>query len=87
MTRSRRATQLLAFTFLLSALTLPASGQAQDRSPIPQDLVKQVTGAIDSDAGRLQKIFKDIHQNPELGFMEVVSGPLVRSSYHAHEHV
>jgi len=47
------------------------------------DLVKQITQSIDADTERLQTIFKDIHQNPELGFMEVRTSGIVASELKA----
>ncbi|MCH9668942.1 MAG: amidohydrolase [Actinomycetia bacterium] len=37
----------------------------------------RLQGAIDADAERLVDIFKDIHQNPELGFMEIRTAAIV----------
>jgi metal-dependent amidase/aminoacylase/carboxypeptidase family protein len=36
-----------------------------------------INAAIDADAERLIGIFKDLHQNPELGFMEVRTASIV----------
>lgn len=41
------------------------------------DLSKKVTQAVDADAERLKTIFKDIHQNPELGFTETQTAAIV----------
>ncbi len=52
-----------------------ASSPAQ--SCIPPELAKRIATAIDADNDRLVAIFKDIHQNPELGFMEVRTAKIV----------
>ncbi len=44
---------------------------------LSNDLVKQITQSIDADTERLQTIFKDFHQNPELGFMETRTSGIV----------
>ena len=41
------------------------------------DVIDQITQFIDADTGRLQTIFKGIHQNPELGFMETRTAAIV----------
>jgi len=55
-----------------------ATAQTPDQdSRVPAALVGKVTASIDSDSERLEAIFKDIHQNPELGFMEVRTAGIV----------
>jgi metal-dependent amidase/aminoacylase/carboxypeptidase family protein len=44
---------------------------------VPAALMEKVSTAVDADGGRLQEIFKDIHQNPELGFMETRTASIV----------
>lgn len=43
----------------------------------PSALTARVNAGIDADSGRLLGIFKDIHQNPELGFMETRTAAIV----------
>lgn len=44
---------------------------------------QDLNAMIDADAGRLVSIFKDIHQNPELGFMEVRTAGIVEKELKA----
>ena len=87
MTTKPQAVHLLALTFFLVVLALPAVGQEQEskqiRSALSSELVKKITDTIDSDTERLQEIFKDIHQNPELGFMEVRTAGIVAEELNA----
>lgn len=58
--------------------TLPEA--PADRSvtePLPADLIAAVDRIIAADTERLVDIFKDIHRNPELGFMEVRTARIV----------
>ena len=41
------------------------------------DVVDQITQFISADTGWLQSIIEDIHQNPELGFMETRTAAIV----------
>ncbi len=60
---------VMLFAFLFSSLTY-----AQRGSEIPVSKIKQLAEA---DSSRLIKIFKDIHQNPEIGFKEVRTAGIV----------
>jgi len=51
------------------AALLPGPALAQSGG-LPAQLIEKVTQAVDQDAERLKTIFKDLHQHPELGFME-----------------
>lgn len=53
--------------------TLPES----PAHPLPAELVADVDRLVDADTERLIDLFKDIHRNPELGFMEVQTARLV----------
>lgn len=53
------------------ALTAPAHGA------VPPALAAQAKASIEADTARLTAIFKDIHQNPELGFMETRTAGIV----------
>jgi hippurate hydrolase len=44
---------------------------------LPADLATQARAAIVADTPRLTAMFKDIHQNPELGFMETRTAAIV----------
>jgi hippurate hydrolase len=44
---------------------------------VPPELAAQARAAVDADSARLTAIFKDIHQNPELGFMETRTAGIV----------
>jgi len=69
----------LTLTLVLAVLALPA--MAQDSKPaqstLSAELIKKISAGVDSDTERLQKIFKDIHQHPELGFMETRTANIV----------
>ena len=58
--------------------TLPEADSGQhSASPLPADLIADVDAVIDADTERLVDMFKDIHRNPELGFMEVRTARIV----------
>lgn len=44
---------------------------------VPPERAEQARAAIDADTPRLTAMFKDIHQNPELGFMETRTAAIV----------
>ena len=46
-------------------------------------LAAKAVAAVDADATRLETIFKDIHQNPELGFMEARTAGIVAKELRA----
>ena len=64
---------LIAPTIALSQEPLTAHSSSQ----ISTTLANKVNAEIDSDTGRLQTIFKDIHEHPELGFMETRTADIV----------
>ena len=47
------------------------------------DLTQTISTAVESDTDRLVAIFKDIHQNPELGFMETRTAGIVADELEA----
>lgn len=51
--------------------------QAQAAVPALSPSIHKIQAAIDADAPRLIEIFKDIHANPELGFMETRTAAIV----------
>ncbi|MDI1247088.1 MAG: amidohydrolase [Rhodoferax sp.] len=62
----------------LASTSMFAGAQTQAyRNEVPAALVKKASAMVDADAQRLVEIFKDIHQNPELGFMENRTAALV----------
>lgn len=81
MTKKPHAFCQLISTFFFMILVLPTVAQAQDskqlQSALSDELLKKITEEVDSDTERLQEIFKDIHQNPELGFMETRTAGIV----------
>ncbi len=60
--------------FSRAALALPGATSAQTISP---ELAKEVLESVDKDSERLIGIFKDFHQNPELGEMETRTAKIV----------
>jgi len=58
-------------------LTLTFAGPVASAAPLSSELVKKVTTTVDSDTKRLTAIFKDIHEHPELGFMETRTAGIV----------
>ncbi|WP_306152080.1 amidohydrolase [Roseovarius sp. MMSF_3281] len=50
---------------------------AETQSHIAPELVEEIKSAVQSDAARLESIFKDLHQNPELGFMETRTAGII----------
>jgi len=47
------------------------------------ELVGKLTRGVDADAERLKSVFKDIHQNPELGIMETRTAGIVAKELQA----
>lgn len=70
---------------LAAAATSPGlRAQAPARAAsVPDALIKKVGASVDADGARLQGIFKDIHQNPELGFMETRTAGVVAKELQA----
>lgn len=64
---------------LLVSVALPgaATSFAQQQSHISDALLTQVRAAVNKDKSRLETMFKDIHQNPELGFMETRTAGII----------
>ncbi len=73
----------LRFSFLLQAVSLfilcsPAMGnQVLVESKLSAELYAKVEEIVKTDSPRITEIFKDIHQHPELGFMEVRTAGIV----------
>ena len=67
----------LSLLFITCSLLETAQLAAAEQSTLSSELVADINTLIDKDEDRLVKIFKDIHQNPELGFMEVRTAGIV----------
>lgn len=69
-------TQILlvaAFTFSVTLSIIPSLHSTEPS----KELIAKLHKSIDADTERLKEIFKDLHQNPELGFMEVRTAGIV----------
>ena len=64
---------LVLASFLFSIVTSPSLADNEALA----DLTVQASSVVDADSDRLIGIFKDIHQNPELGFMETRTAEIV----------
>jgi hypothetical protein len=64
------ATTALPGVLALGGSFACTEAQAQTSAASLPAPVQKMHAAIDADAPRLIEIFKDIHANPELGFME-----------------
>ena len=67
----------ITLVYTLATSICLAQQDISKKKPIPAELVNKVTSLIDADTNRITDIFKDIHQNPELGFMEVRTAGIV----------
>lgn len=84
---SRRAVLLsggaavAAASVILAAGWSPASAQAADHAmpagKVSAELATRIKDAVDADNDRLVALFKDIHQHPELAFMEERTAAIV----------
>jgi hippurate hydrolase len=68
---------LAIFICATSASALAQSQAVSHRKEVPASLVKKASAMVDADTKRLVGIFEDIHQNPELGFMETRTSAIV----------
>ena len=55
----------------------------EDGSKLPAALIEKVHVAINGYSARLQEVFKDIHKNPELGFMETRTAAIIAKELEA----
>lgn len=69
----RAATVVLMLTVSGVALAQPVVGSGR----VSAALAAKAASAVDADRARLEAMYKDIHQNPELGFMEVRTAAIV----------
>lgn len=60
-----------------TSICLAQENPIEQKSIIPKNLEYAVESKIDADKDRLVEIFKGIHQDPELGFMEVKTAEIV----------
>jgi hippurate hydrolase len=67
----------VAFVAVVASALLFAGYAAAEQSTLSAAVVEDISTLIDADEDRLVAIFKDIHQNPELGFMEVRTARIV----------
>ena len=72
-----RTSIFITLVFALATSICLAQQDISKKKPMPAELVNKVTSLIDADTNRITNIFKDIHQNPELGFMEVRTAGIV----------
>ena len=77
-----RLTNIIAVGVLLFVFgSTAASAQLSDAKIAP--MAERISMIVDKDAARIQNIFKDIHQHPELGFMETRTAGIVASELEA----
>jgi hippurate hydrolase len=74
---------ILMFLISVFSLSTFAEESKQVSAGLSNGLIKSITDAVNSDTERLQNIFKDIHQNPELGFMETRTAAIVAKELNA----
>ncbi len=72
----KRTDPALIIATVVVALSFAGPVAGKDGA-LPAALVEDVNALIDANEDRLVAIFKDIHQNPELGFMEVRTAGIV----------
>ena len=81
MTCKPRTIRQLMLTFLLVVFAAHGVAQQQESKQVQRglsvELVNKIVATVDSDAKRLQEIFKDFHKHPELGFMETRTAGIV----------
>lgn len=58
----------------MTGVSIPVESSA---NPLSDELVAEVNKLVDTDNDRMVELFKGIHRNPELGFMEVQTARLV----------
>jgi hippurate hydrolase len=66
-----------AFAPAVAGALLALGVSAPVSAEVPPALAAQARAVVDADSARLTAIFKDIHQNPELGFMETRTAGIV----------
>jgi hippurate hydrolase len=69
----------LAAVFLANPILAVAELSDDEIAP----MIERIDAMVDDDAPRIQAIFKDIHQHPELGFMETRTAGIVANELQA----
>jgi hippurate hydrolase len=80
---SGSATLLLAAGLWILCQTSWAGSPAQSAGKLSNATHQQVQRVIEADSQRIESIFKDIHRNPELGFMETRTAGIVARELNA----
>ncbi|TDQ19302.1 hippurate hydrolase [Algoriphagus boseongensis] len=62
---------------IILSLFLNASLSKAQNSGLSKELANKITSSVDNDTERLITVFKDLHQNPELGFGETRTAGIV----------
>lgn len=73
----RVLTTTVALASAALGVTLAFPGSAASAQSLSPDLAQKVIQSVDGDANRLTEIFKDIHENAELSFMETRTAGIV----------
>jgi hippurate hydrolase len=68
---------LVASLWSLAFISTASEKAPTDGGRVSAALMSKATDTVNSDVKRLENIFKDIHQNPELGFMETRTAAIV----------
>lgn len=68
--------QLLTAGITVSGQTKPAAKKGKS-APVEESFAREVSQAVAKDSLRLIDVFKDLHANPELGFMETRTAAIV----------
>lgn len=66
---------------LMGAVALMLTGQTAKAQQLSPELSATIIKSVDSDTKRLVEIFKDLHQHPELGFMETRTADIVAKEF------
>lgn len=68
---------LIAASVVALFCAIASSKPVWAASEVPEQMMQEVSALVEADTGRLETIFKDIHQNPELGFMETRTAGII----------
>ena len=66
---------------LMGGVALMLKGQTTKAQQLSPELSAKIIKSVDSDTKRLEGIFKDLHQNAELGFMETRTADIVAKEF------
>ena len=76
--------QLSRIVGLAGLVLLSAAGVAAEAGDSAASaMMSRAVAVVDSDSARLEAVFKDIHQHPELGFMETRTAAIVAKELRA----